>query len=80
MAVKPTRLLRAIRILKKAAGSRPFALVIESAHEDAPVSRLKLICRENLAAWQVRGLLHSGLAADLGDGAADSEDGDCAES
>jgi hypothetical protein len=74
MAVKPTRLLRAIRILKKAAGSRPFVLVVETAHDDAPRSRVKFSCGDNMASWQVKGLLHEGLDADIVGGGADDED------
>lgn len=66
MALPKTRLTRAIRALKKAAGSRPFVLVIEMAHEEAPLTNVKVHSRENMAAWQVKGLLHHGLDAPFG--------------
>lgn len=66
MAQPKTRLDRAIRMLKKAAGSRPFVLVIERAHEDAPVTNVSVVSREDMASWQILGLLHHGLRADFG--------------
>lgn len=55
--MKPTRLERAIRILKKCAVGRPFVLVVETAHADAPKTRVRFYNGDNMAGWQVKGLL-----------------------
>ena len=57
----PTRLDRAICLLKAASVGRPFVLVIEKAHGDAGRSATILHTGANMASWQIMGLLKAGM-------------------
>ena len=56
----PTRLTRAIAELKAAAVGRPFVLVMEKAHAVAPRTSVTLYSGDDMAVWQVLGLLQEG--------------------
>lgn len=60
MKVEGTRLSRAIGVLKGALGTRPFVLVVERAHKEAPKSRLTFHVNDDASLWQVIGLLRAG--------------------
>lgn len=54
---RATRLSRAIRILAKAAGDRPWTLVVEHCHHEATQSSLSYSSGPNVTHWQALGLL-----------------------
>lgn len=57
----PTRLDRAITLLKSASVGRPYVLIIEKAHGDSDRSATILHKGTNMASWQVMGLLKAGM-------------------
>lgn len=58
----PTRLDRAIALLKSAAVGRPFVLVVERAHPDADREAMTIYPGANQAGWMTVGLLETAVS------------------